>query len=1102
MQSSSSHRSNVVDLTMNDDQDSLSELSDAPEPSSSSPPTKSNSKSKAAASSSSLKKSASSSNVAAKFTNGNSKPKARKSESAPSASTSGSPSASNSSKPLSKLKPDGTPVKSTRSFPISDAARARTHVNCEGNPIKLCHQHHQPCKGALLECTFMRAPGKRCHARYCFSSLKRFYDMDPETIVKSNRMMVNPEEHCPATEAKYAWKCPKCRGRCACSTCRKAMGLEPLGKWIGGSRKKKADTEADLNEKVDAKPKKAKAKAKCEGASEDAETRKAGGKAATKGKTKERSIAEAVQKQSGKARAKASASASVIDIDADEDDGISTPPPAGASTKPAPGKKTLASILSSASVRAPIFKPIKPPTPHPPPVFEVIPTKLPDENLRARMWIYESMVRFDKFGLSRSVLSQLDKLDHWTHSMLQDMLSCLLKTIAGLSNIEKGQPTKPFANVITAFRSHGKALDRGEPWNAATELLADFGLNKTKLEYVEEDVPVQVEMQANKRSESPPAEMRTARLTRARKAKQNNQYEIARQLSLLDSWEEDEFGSEADVTDGDEDAQPSKRGRRGRAGEKKKSIYVYDDSSDDDDDDDDDASMADPDDCSRGGRGSGRSRKAVQKEPEPEVRLTGRQQAIKLQQEEEAKQRQKEEQEAAQANAAAEEESRKRGASTTSKGNASDDNDEEEAYHKTYRTNGRGEQKRRRLTAGSSADEAESGVKAQKHVADDTKTNGITEEKDEANSVDDQRERASPDLETKIATIATLLDAVVMAEPIAEELKTAAENIVSLERQHRIANFEMEKEIAEELADLHKRAPSIVSREYQNWKAEKQQLEHDVAWRRQDARVISELAIDTHALRTGPMGWDADGREYWHLREYQEKMPKFTEGRYAWCLVVLGKPFPANPYQPKQDSKTADGDMSMAQVGAEAEAEAKSNNEAAPVKDEADDSGLTSLDASSDNDKVEFSEDVKLGLPTSRSNGGSDSNTDGNKYDDETRICMGANDPRTIKTLIDFVEYRLEKVEYEENVAMQQREIEAHSARGGDGNSGGSSPGWTGESTGVGSAGGESMHAIRKAKQTLKHTQEARSKQVNQLIKRLNKTKEYFAWHREEVASE
>lgn len=961
----------------------------------------------------------------------------------------------------------------------------------------------------------MRAPGKRCQGRYCFSSLKRFYDQDPETIVKSNRMMINPAEHCPPSEAKYAWKCPRCRGKCDCSTCRKAAGLEPLGRWVG-TKDKKSDTPADAGDaesstsgKAKAKSKakssgtseqaessntkvngavKGKAKAEPNGESAAAETLKAKAKGVSKGKGKERTLAEAVaasQKKAAKGNGKMK---TAIDVDARDDDDISTPPQPDSKQAP---KKTLASLLTTSGVRGPVFKPIKPPTEAPPPVFEVIPTKLPEDNMRARMWIYESMVRFDKFGLGRSVLSQLDKFDQWNHSMVQEMLACLLKTIAGLSNLDKGQPTKPFAKAVTAFRNHGKDLQRGEPWSAATEMLAALGLSRTPLPFVEHDIPVEVEAAAAQRSPSPP----TARVTRARRAKENNQYEIARQLSLLDSWEEDEFGETgSDAHDDDEDGNAG-RSKRRRA-PLKKSIYVYDDPSDDE-------SMADPDDSARGRR-SGRNRKPAQKEAQPEVRLTGRQQAIKLQQEEEAKQRKEEEQEAARAH----EEFRKRRASTASNDDASDASDnEEDAEHRTH-TNGRSHKKRRTLTAGDSDDDSDAEMQAKDKDKDEDKNqyHDDLDAKEDTHIEPDEREMESPDLETKVSILSALIDAAVMADSVAEELKTATENIINMERVQRASRTDMEKEIVEELAELNKRAPSIVSPEYQKWKVEKQQLEHDIAWRRQDARVIAELAIDTHALRTGPLGHDVDGREYWHLREYQERMPKFTEGRYAWCLVVLGPAFPADPNAPKESTDEAK-DVQQADAGANmAEDEAGKQSQ----KDEADDSGLTSLDGASDDGKVETDKgDFKLGLPTSLTNGNSSSSKPNSTEGPELsarRICMGANNPMTIKTLIDYVQYRLERVEYEENVSMQEREKQARLGKedevssSSSGCGGKNSPASGATVNGGDGVGVESMYSIRKAKQLLKDTQEERRNQTEQLVKRLNKSKEYFAWHREEIA--
>lgn len=1036
--------------------DSLSELSDASQRSSCSS-SKSSIKAKPASlrklsSTSALQKPASTSNVAKSVSNSNAKHKARKSETAP-PSTAKALSTSDKAKGKRKMastrpgthadadqaspKPNPNPIP-PRTTPVSDAIRARTHVNVVGGPQKLCHQHHQNCKGALLECTFMRTPEKRCLGRYCFFSLKRFYDQDPEVIVMSNRMMINPAEHCPPSETKYAWKCPKCRGKCVCSICRKAVGLEPLGRPFGSKRNK--DGTIDTADQV--KSKNTQPKANAHTAAQGAPA-----KAKTKANTNNRTIADtlaAPPKPNGQSNSKSDAATEPDDAD----DGICTLPlPV---SKP---KTTIANMLSTDVARAPPMTLLKPPTQVAPPVFEVIPTKLPHDNLRARMWIYESMVRFDKFGLSKSVLNQLDRFEHWTHALVQDMLACLIKTISGMTNIDKGQPAKPFVKIISSFRTYGRNLERGEPWFAATELLAKLGFERKPLSFVEHNVPVEVEVAAAAGSPSPPP---AARVTRARRAKESNQYETARQLSLLDRWQDDEL-DEMQSDAYDDDHLPSKR----RRATTKKSIYVYDDFSDED-------SMADPDERTRDRR-SGRARKAVQKEVAPEIRLTGRQQAIKLQQEQQkeeeaaaAKQRQEDQQEARQVEAC-----RKRRLSDDSGGagiTVIDISDDEDGQ-----TDGRSQNKRRKFAVASS----DNGIEVD-HDGSDRKDARNGAEANAKNDVRVEQEMESADLETKISILAALIDAAIMADSVAEELKLAADNIVALEREQKAANVEMEKEMVEELAQLNKRAPSIVSREYQEWKVEKAQMELDHAWRRQDARVLGELAIDTHALRTGPLGVDVDGREYWHLREFQERMPKYTEGRYAWCLVVLGAAFSTESKQAQRNVKGQDqADVSTADRGGKQD---EQNNET-------DDSGFTLLDTWPTSDqstrKVKDKDgdrDIRLGLPISS-------------------ICMGTNNPGTIQSLIEYLRFRLERVEYEENVSMQQRERAAR------GNGFGATNGATaGDGNAAGLAGTESMYSVRKAKQTLKDTQEERRKQVEQLMKRLSTSKEYFAWHREEVA--
>lgn len=113
-------------------------------------------------------------------------------------------------------------------------------IDAASSESKMCHQHRHTCL-PLLQCTRLKEEGKRCPMKYCYWTLQRMYKQDAEQIIRAGRNVlgVDVKEHVGPDEASYLWKCPKCRGKCQCSLCRKRAGLEPLGcvcfEMTGGS---------------------------------------------------------------------------------------------------------------------------------------------------------------------------------------------------------------------------------------------------------------------------------------------------------------------------------------------------------------------------------------------------------------------------------------------------------------------------------------------------------------------------------------------------------------------------------------------------------------------------------------------------------------------------------------------------------------------------------------------------------------------------------------------------------------------------------------------------------------------------------------------------
>ena len=588
----------------------------------------------------------------------------------------------------------------------------------------VCHHHRANCSGPLLECTMLKST-KRCHGRYCYKVLRRLYNMDPDTIVRTGRSLVDQSQHCPSDEAKYAWKCPRCRGKCQCSDCRRRKGLPPLSE-VANTKAAPAPLPATPTTSAGA-----------------------GASSSPKNKTK-------VQ--------------------------VHVPPP-----------------------RPRIVKP--PPTPVPPPDLQTIPTLLGPENLRARFWLYESFVRLDKIGLPRNLLSGLDKFDAWTPAQLHEMLATLLRFIAGLSHIEKGQASRLASRAVAAYRAHANDLTRGEPWSAAREMLDRLAIPIRPLPFV--DHPVQLFLPP---SPSPPPIKREMRSRTTR-------VDYAAQLAALDGISDD------DDHDHDEmDARPSRRAKRRRI------------ANDDDDDDDD----HDHDPRSRSPAPSDTEQQQQQQRPT----LTARQQAAALAKEH------------ALAQAEAE-------GSINHGGNDGDNDDKDDD------------------------DDSLSDKPAEPAAPED-----------------------APDLETRVSILCSLIDATLSNVAIADELKRAPDEIAALEKRLKSSVAELDKDAADQLATLNKRAPSLVHPRFAAWKEEKAALEADIRWRKMDLRVVHAIAVDAHALRTGPIGVDPEGREYWHLREYQDRMPKNTEGRYSWSLLVLGTPFP-----PQAEDATLNADEAEAEAG-------------------------------------------------------------------------------------------------------------------------------------------------------------------------------------------
>lgn len=77
-----------------------------------------------------------------------------------------------------------------------------------------------------------------------------------------------------------------------------------------------------------------------------------------------------------------------------------------------------------------------------------------------------------------------------------------------------------------------------------------------------------------------------------------------------------------------------------------------------------------------------------------------------------------------------------------------------------------------------------------------------------------------PPFEDKVAILVGLAELVMETGDVAEELKVSAENLAATERDGKTEMAQLEKEWNEQLKEISKKAPSIVSEEYKAWKEE------------------------------------------------------------------------------------------------------------------------------------------------------------------------------------------------------------------------------------------------------------------------------------------
>ncbi|WFD22157.1 hypothetical protein MEQU1_000819 [Malassezia equina] len=134
-------------------------------------------------------------------------------------------------------------------------------------------------------------------------------------------------------------------------------------------------------------------------------------------------------------------------------------------------------------------------------------------------------------------------------------------------------------------------------------------------------------------------------------------------------------------------------------------------------------------------------------------------------------------------------------------------------------------------------------------------------------------EAAPLHLEAKVACLVQLCDALstttTKSAPFESPLHTLVQAVLDRapaeEKAARHRTQSMDAACDAEMRACQRRAPSMASSRYAAWKQEKQALADQHAIRRLTATVQEHVQVRRLTPRSGPLGRDAQGHEYWHL---------------------------------------------------------------------------------------------------------------------------------------------------------------------------------------------------------------------------------------------
>lgn len=159
-----------------------------------------------------------------------------------------------------------------------------------------------------------------------------------------------------------------------------------------------------------------------------------------------------------------------------------------------------------------------------------------------------------------------------------------------------------------------------------------------------------------------------------------------------------------------------------------------------------------------------------------------------------------------------------------------------------------------------------------KSVGNDSSASASASRKAEAAEAKEKKKEAAkipaPPFEEKIETLVAMLDLVLATQNVADDLKEASESLTALEKAKREATKARDHEFHTQISNHDGKNPGPFTGEpYREWQKVRNEMKQKKIEEDRDAEMRHKLEVDALRIRSGPLGKDVDGNEYWQLSQ-------------------------------------------------------------------------------------------------------------------------------------------------------------------------------------------------------------------------------------------